>query len=140
MRTKGDIVPVNIIVGLISLLVALILYSIATIGALRAGRFTTRLVVMLWIGVGFDVLATLMMAIQIGGLDLRPGTPLVHTVLALVAMAGMLVGAAVGSWTLSAGREDVARLTSRLLLAPWLLWVAVFVWGMATRGAARMGG
>ena len=132
--------PVNIIVGLFALLAALILYTIGAWSAYRARSFSTRTLVLLWVGVVFDVLATTMMGWQIGGLDLRPGAPLLHTVLALLAMAGMIAGTALATWAVSAKRADVASAVSRWLLAPWALWVAVFVWGMVTRGAARMGG
>lgn len=132
--------PRNIIVGLFAVLFALVLYTVGSWSAFRAKRFSARTLVILWIGVAFDVLATTMMGWQIGGLDLRPGAPLLHTVLALLAMAGMIVGAAVASWATSAKRDDISLAVSRWLLIPWALWVAVFVWGMMTRGAARMGG
>ena len=80
-----------------------------------------------------------MMGMQIGGLDLRAGAPLLHTLLALVALGGMILGAAVGTWSYFTGRTDAAANASRWLLAPWTLWVGVFVWGMLTRGAARLG-
>ncbi len=77
--------PLNIVVGILALLVALTCYSIAVWGAFRkksVGRSQLRASVG-W-GSVFDVLATGMMAIlPIGGLDLRPGAPLLHTVLAL---------------------------------------------------------
>lgn len=132
--------PVNIIVGLISLLGAIVLYTIGTWSAFRAKGFSRRTLTMLWIGVVFDVLATGAMGMQIGGLDVRPGAPLLHTVLALLAMAGMIVGAAIGTWAGAGRRDALAATVSRWLLVPWVLWVGVFVWGMATRGAARLGG
>jgi hypothetical protein len=132
--------PVNIIVGLVALLVALSLYSIGTWSAFRAKGFSARSVAILWVGVVFDLLATVMMGLQVGGLDLRTPESTLHTVLALLAMAGMIAGAGIGTWSVSAKRADIAARASRLLVAPWALWVAVFIWGMATRGAARMGG
>ena len=132
--------PVNIIIGLLSLLVAVVLYTIGTWSAFRAKAFSSRTLVILWVAAAFDVLATVMMGMQIGGLDLRPGAPLVHTVVALVAMAGMIACAAVATWAVSAKRLDIAAAVSRVIVVPWLLWVAVFAWGMMTRGAVRMGG
>ena len=127
--------PVNIVIGLVALLLALVLYSIGTWGAFRAQGLTKRILTTLWAGAVFDVLATVMM-----GLHMRTPESTLHTVLALLAMAGMIAGAAVGTWASSAKRADVAATVSRALLAPWALWIAVFVWGMVTRGAARMGG
>jgi len=131
--------PVNIIIGLISLLVALVLYTTGVVRAFRRKGFSAGTLAELGIGVVFDVTATVMMGMQIGGLDLRPGTPLLHTVLALIAMAGMIVGTLLGAWALFSKREALQRLVSRAIVAPWALWIAVFVWGMVTRGAARMG-
>jgi hypothetical protein len=127
--------PLNIIVGLIALLVALVLYTIASVGAFRAKRITRAHVVMLWAGVLFDVLATLMMAIQIGGF----GRDL-HTVLAVLAWAGMTAGAGFATWATVASDERIGALTARWLLAPWALWVLVFVYGLVERGAKRIGG
>ena len=132
--------PVNIIIGLVALLVALGLYSTGTWSAFHAKDFSARTLAMLWAGAGFDVLATVMMGLQVGGLDLRTPESTLHTVLALLAMAGMIAGAAVGTWAVSAKRSDIVGTVSRVVVAPWALWVAVFIWGMATRGAARISG
>lgn len=131
--------PVNILVGLVALLVALVTYSIAVFGALRAKTLEPVHLTLLWVGFVFDVLATVMMALQIGGLDLRSGGPLLHTVLALAAMFGMLGSAAVGTWAYVAKNKKVSAAVASWVVRPWLVWVVVFVWGMATRGAARIG-
>lgn len=133
--------PVNIMVGILALLVALVCYSVAVWQAFRKQSYARPQVVLVWVGFVFDVLATVMMALSIGGLDLRPGAPLLHTVLALVAMFGMLTVAVIGTYALASGNDDLRGLSlTRWALAPWAIWVAVFVWGMATRGAARVGG
>ena len=111
----------------------MILYTIGTWAAFRAKGFTSRTLTLLWTGVVFDVLATFLMGLSIGGLDLRPGLPLIHTVLALAAMLGMMVGTAVAAWAVSAKRADLAATMSRVLLAPWLLWAGVFVFGMVAQ-------
>jgi hypothetical protein len=122
--------PVNIIVGILSLLVALVLYSIGAWGAFRAKTVRVIHLGFLWAGFVFDVIATAMMAIQAGGL-----VPDLHTLLALV---GMLACALLGVWAHRAGKAQVGATLSRWVLAPWVVWVFVFVWGMASRGAARM--
>lgn len=130
--------PVNILIGLVALLVALVCYSIGVWGAFRAKSFGRKQLAFVWVGFMFDILATVMMGMQVGGLDLRPGAPLLHTVLALVALAGMLAAAVAGTWALRSDKDDVSLRASRLVLLPWALWVGVFVWGMIERGAARM--
>ena len=125
--------PANIIVGLFALLVALILYSVGVWAAFAAKRVKPWHVIVLWLGVAFDVLATAMMAVQIGGL----GRDL-HTVLALLVWAGMVVVAGIGTWALVKTDEPLSQTVARWSTLPWLLWVAVLVWGMVERGAARL--
>jgi hypothetical protein len=76
-----------------------------------------------------------MMALQIGGF----GRDL-HTALALIAWAGMTVGAVAGTWALVRSDQRLGAAAARWILVPWVLWVAVFVYGMVERGARRMGG
>jgi hypothetical protein len=130
--------PINIIVGLVALLVALVLYSMGAWGAFRAKAITRRQTTYLWVGFAFDVLATAMMAIQARGLDLSSPSNTLHTVLAFVAMFGMLAAAIVGSRALTRGDEATRAAVARWVLVPWALWVTVFVWGMIARGSARM--
>jgi len=131
--------PLNIIIGLIALLGALVMYSIASWGVFRSKTVTQRHVTFLWVGFAFDTLATAMMAIAAGGLDLSPLADLLHTVIAFVAMFGMLAAAIVATRTprpMAAGAR--AKLASWILL-PWAFWVLTFIWGMLARGSARVG-
>jgi uncharacterized repeat protein (TIGR03987 family) len=132
-------VPINIIIGLLSLAIALTLYSIAVWGAFRAHTIRRGHVTLLWTGFFFDVLATCMMAIAAGGLDLTPLSDMLHTVIALLAMAGMAVFAFLATRALSAADEATRAGLARWAPAPWVLWVVVFVWGMVARGSQRMG-
>ena len=132
--------PINIVIGLVALLVALVMYSMGSIGAFRAKDVTRRHVTYLWIGFAFDALATAMMAIAAGGLDLSPLPDLLHTVVAFVAMFGMLAAAIVATMELSRPDSAMRASVARWVLAPWALWIIVFVWGMVSRGSARMGG
>lgn len=125
--------PVNIIISLLALLVALVLYTIATWSAFRAKTLSRRVVILVLVGVVFDVIATSGMAIQAHGLvnDL-------HTYLALLAMFGMAAAGAVGAWALAGNRQAVLSTIARWMVLPWALWVFVFVWGMISRGASRL--
>jgi hypothetical protein len=130
--------PVNIIVGLLSLLVAVILYTVGTWSAYRKGGFGRRQVVLLWTAVVFDVLATVMMGLSVGGLDLSAKGWL-HTVVALAVMAVMALCIALGTLAFVRKDDALGRTMSRVIVAPWVLWVAVFVWGMLARGPGRPG-
>lgn len=125
--------PANIVVALLSLLVAIVLYTVGTWMAFRAGAATRTSVTLLLLGVVFDLLATGGMAWQIGGI----GNDL-HTYLALVAMFGMALAGGLGAWGLATRRDALLAGVARWTVLPWALWVFVFVWGMVTRGAARV--
>jgi len=129
-------VPVNIIVGNVALIIALALYSIGVWGAFRAKAFSGKHLAMLWLGVAFDAVATFMMAISAGG-SLQWDTPAnkLHTALALAAFFGM-VGVAAAVSPLKASEKARTMLT-RVAVAPWALWLGVYVWGMLTRMPRR---
>ena len=126
--------PLNILGGLIAVFIALILYSIGSWAAFRAKAFSNRTLGFLWVGAVFDVMATFLMGLSIGGLDLRPGIHIVHTVLALVAMFGMIIVTALAQWATTTKRDALAATLSRVILAPWVLWAGVFVFGMLAQG------
>ena len=125
--------PLNILAGLLCVILALGLYSAGTWTASRRGGFGRNQLILLWTGVVFDVLATVMMGLSIGGLDLSP-TGWLHTTTALLAWALMFVSVLTGTLAYVRRDEALGLRTSRLILGPWALWVAVFVWGMIARG------
>ncbi len=131
--------PVNIIIGLVALLGALVFYSMGTWGAFRSKAISRRHVTYLFIGFAFDVAATAMMAIEAGGLDLAPLSDLLHTIVAFVALFGMLAAAIVGLRAVQGGNEKASAAVARWVLAPWAIWVFVFIWGMVSRGSQRLG-
>jgi len=91
---------------------------------------------MIWLGVAFDAVATFMMAISAGG-SLQWDTPAnkLHTALALAAFFGMVgVASAVSPLKLN---EKARTALTRVAIAPWALWVGVYVWGMITRMPRR---
>lgn len=124
--------PVNIIAGNVALIIALVLYSVGVWGAFRAKAYSGKHLTMIWFGVAFDVIATLMMAISAGG-SLQWDTPAnkLHTALALAAFLGMVgVASAVSPLKLN---EKARTALTRVAIAPWALWAGVYIWGMATR-------
>lgn len=126
--------PATIVVGPVALIVALIIYTMGSVGAFRSKSITRRHVTYLWIGVGFDVLATAMMAIDAGGLAVEPLADLLHTIVAFVALLGMVDIAAGGTWAIGKGNDKMRATIAKWALVPWALWVFVFLWGMVVRG------
>jgi hypothetical protein len=121
--------------GMLFVLVALILYSIGVWGAFRRGVFTRTHLALLGVGLLFDIGATAAMSSTIGWtLDLRPGLPTIHTVLALLAFFGMLVGTVAGYMAFRKKDASAMRPVTRWILAPWVLWAIIFVWGSTRVG------
>ena len=143
--------PVTILAGLVFVLVALVLYSLGSWGAFRKKGATKRTVMYLWIGFVFDVLATLMMAIQPtatvqANIATNPSFYLMaigmgtsslillnnlKTYVALLGMAGMLGGAIFSGLAVKSGDAGKNMRMSRIILAPWAVWVVAFVLGLA---------
>jgi hypothetical protein len=125
--------PVNVIVGLVSLLLAFTLYSVGTWTAFRRKGFGPLQVVTLWMGFTLDVIATISMAWRIGGLDFSTPAGSLHTILALVVMAGMAISAAVGTYAWSKQDTQLGAKMARLIPAPWALWLVMFIWGLSSK-------
>jgi hypothetical protein len=128
--------PASVMIGLGSLLLAFVFYSIGVWTAFRKKGFGTVQVVTLWLGVVFDVAATVSMGSSIGGLDFSADGWL-HTALALVVMLGMVLAASFGTAALVKKDERLGATWSRYNVIAWLLWFTVFVWGLLTKMPAR---
>lgn len=124
--------PVNVMIGILALLIALVLYSMGAVGAFRAKALTQKSLRFLWIGLFFDVLATVMMGISSGGLDLSAEGRM-HTFIALAALFGILAVAVTGALAFKKKDEKTIANLSKWVLGPYALWVFVFIWGMIAR-------
>jgi hypothetical protein len=142
--------PVTILAGLLFVLVALVLYSLGAWGAFRRKGANKRDVTLIWVGFVFDLLATLMMAIQPtsavqANLAANPSFYIVvvgfgatslillnnlKTYIALLAMLGMLGAAIFSGIALRSGDAGKNMRMSRVILAPWALWAVAFVFGL----------
>ncbi len=132
---KGSIVKAATIIGMLFVLVAMVLYSLGVWGAFRRRAFTRTHLILLVVGLAFDIGATAAMSSTIGWtLDMRPGLPLVHTVLALLAFFGMLAGTVAAYVAFRRTDTGAMKTVTRWLLAPWVLWAFMFVWGSTRVG------
>jgi hypothetical protein len=125
--------PVNVLVGLGSLFVALVLYSVGTWTAFRRKGFGGTQVATLWLGFVFDVMATTSMAWRIGRLDFDTPAGALHTTLALLVMAGMAISAAVGTYAWSKQDSRLGAKMARIIPLPWALWLVMFLWGLSSK-------
>jgi hypothetical protein len=141
--------PLNVIAGLLFVLAALVLYSLGVWGAFRRKGASKRDLVLLWIGFACDVLATSMMSVQatakvaaaaagsyIKQIPLGATTLVLQndlkTYLALIAMVLMLAMIASATVGFVRANAKMAKMVSRTIVAPWALWVVVFIMGLAS--------
>lgn len=139
--------PITILAGTLFVVAALVLYTIGAIRSFRKKGASKRDLLLLWLGFGFDVLGTLVMAVQattavsaklatdasaylvaIGFGDttivLENG---LSTYLALLGMLGMLVVIILAARAARAKDDKTALTMSRVIFAPWVIWVVSFV-------------
>lgn len=137
----------TVIAGLLFVTAALVLYSLGAWGAFRKKGASKKDLVFLWAGLAGDLLGTLMMSIQstadvatkaagtyMATLPLGTTTLILEnnlkTYLALAEVVLMLAAIIAAGMALMRKNEKLALLVSRLIFAPWALFVVVFVMGM----------
>ncbi|MDO8964381.1 MAG: hypothetical protein Q7W30_07835 [Coriobacteriia bacterium] len=123
------------IIGMLTATLAVILYSFGVWMAFRKKEYSSKALLLLDAGVIMDITATLAMASTVGW-TLKYDTAIwaVKTTLALLAMLGMIIVTAVGYWAKSTGNAKVMVALTSWALAPWALWVFVYLWGSARIG------
>ncbi|MHB1340818.1 MAG: hypothetical protein ACYC77_11940 [Coriobacteriia bacterium] len=67
-------------------------------------------------------------------------TNIIVGLVAFSAMFGVLAFTLMGMRATKAGNDVLRAAVARWMLAPWVPWLFIFVWGMASRGSFRMGG
>ena len=111
--------------AIVLITLALALYSIATWRNWRLKLLTTGHVILLWIAVISDTLATRMMGAYSEESELS-----LHVVSGYAAVAMMAVLTLVGTWAKNADRGTVLRNFHRYLLPVWVVWVLSYVAGV----------
>jgi hypothetical protein len=139
--------PITILAGTLFVVAALVVYTIGAISSFRKKGASKRDLLLLWLAFGFDVLGTLVMAVQttaavsaklatdasaymvnigLGGTTVVLENGL-STCLALLGMLGMLVVIVLAARAAAAKDEKTALTMSRVIFAPWVIWVVSFV-------------
>jgi uncharacterized repeat protein (TIGR03987 family) len=115
-----------ILISVISITAALVLYTIAVWRIWRLKLLTTATIVMLWLGLTADALATKMMGLSIEGEIVWD----FHTISGYTGLALMGVLAAAGTWAKWSGREAMLTSFHRFAIPIWIIWVASYVTGV----------
>ena len=114
-----------ILVSVISITTALIVYSIAVWSNWRAKILSVAQIVLLWIGLAADALATRMM-----GLSVEETTWDFHTISGYAGLGLMAILAIVGSWAKLTSREDILRSFHKYAVPVWVIWVVSYLTGV----------
>lgn len=114
-----------ILVSVISITLALVLYSIAVWRNWRLKVLTTTHIVLLWFGFAADALATRMM-----GLSVEQTTWDFHTISGYAGLGLMGLLAAGGSWAKWSGREAFLHGFHRYAIPVWVIWFASYATGV----------
>lgn len=115
-----------ILISVVSITTALVLYTIAIWRNWRMGVLTTAHVILLWIGLAADMLATQMMGLSIEGNIVWD----FHTISGYTGLALMAVLAVVGTWARATNRESLLTGFHRYAIPVWIIWVASYVTGV----------
>jgi uncharacterized repeat protein (TIGR03987 family) len=124
--------PVVVMIGVLAIVLALVLYSVGVWSGFRKRGVGRLQVTLLWLGVACDVGGTSAMASSLGYYRLDA-----HGILGTAAMIAMAAVAAVATYALVKADERLGGLVARWATAPWVFWVAMFLWGMASRAPKR---
>jgi hypothetical protein len=122
-------------IGMLAATLAVILYSVGVWMAFRKKEYTGTALLLLDIGVVMDISATLAMSSTIGWtlkVDTLPWA--VKTTLALLAMLGMILVTVTGYRAKGTANSKLMGTLTRWALAPWALWVFVYLWGSVRIG------
>lgn len=112
-------------VPIVLITLALVLYSVATWRNWRLRLLTTTQLVMLWIAVSADALATRMMGSYTETTDWS-----LHVISGYGALALMATLTIIGTWAKRTGRDAVLGNFHRYLVPVWILWIASYAAGV----------
>jgi len=115
-----------ILISVISITTALLLYTIAIWRNWRMKLLTTAQIVLLWLGLAADALATQMMGLSIEGEIVWD----FHTISGYTGLILMAVLAVAGTWSKWKNREAVLTSFHRYAIPIWIIWVASYATGV----------
>ena len=114
-----------IIVSVVSITFALILYTVAIWKNWRGKILTSSQLVLLWLALAADSLATQMMAMSV-----EETTWDLHTISGYSGLALMALLVVAGSWSMWQQREPFLRSFHRLAAPVWVFWFVSYASGV----------
>ena len=114
-----------ILVSVISITSALLLYTVAVWSNWRRKLLTGTTLVLFWLGLTADALATKMM-----GMSVEKTTWDFHTISGYAGLALMAVLAVTGTWAKFTGRQDILKSFHKVSVPVWVIWVISYATGV----------
>jgi uncharacterized repeat protein (TIGR03987 family) len=114
-----------LIPSIVSILAALILYTIGAWSQKITGQLKTWHAVLFWIGFAFDTTGTLLMATIAGRLDFN-----LHGISGIIAILLMFVNALWATLVLAKKQEAALRNFHKFSIFVWAVWLIPFISGM----------
>ena len=115
-----------VLLSVVSITLALVLYSVAIWRSWRLKLLTPTNLVLLWLGVSADAFATRNMGLSIAGGIVWD----YHTIAGFTGLGLMAVLAITGSWATLTNRESVLNRFYRYAIPVWCIWIASYLAGI----------
>lgn len=117
--------PLTLLLAILSITMALILYTIGAWSQKITGQLKTWHAVLFWVGFVFDTTGTLLMALLAGGMELN-----LHGLSGVVAIVLMLVNAVWATIVLANKQEAALRNFHKFSIFVWAIWLIPLISGI----------
>lgn len=125
---------IQLIIAVVTILLAAVLYTIAVFAERRAGTLKGWHLALFWAGLVSDTTSTTLMSNLSGGFEWN-----IHGTLGVLAIVLMLIHALWATFALLQGRPSVLANFHRFSIAVWGLWMASLITGFAIAIPAMLG-
>jgi len=115
-----------ILISVVSITTALILYTVAIWRNWRTRVLTSAQIVLLWLGLICDALATRMM-----GMSVEETTWDLHTISGFAGLGLMAILAVTGTYAKKTDNQAMLRTFHRYAVPIWVIWAISFATGVA---------
>lgn len=117
--------PINIIIAVTAIILALVLYTIGVWGERLTRKLKTWHAVLFWLGFVFDIIGTTLMAQLAGKYNFD-----LHGITGVLAIVLMLCNAAWATIILIKHDEKANQSFHKFSIFVWLIWLVPFITGM----------
>ncbi len=124
----------QLIIAVVTILLAAVLYTIAVFSERRSGVLKPWHLALFWAGLVFDTISTTLMSGLSGGFDWN-----IHGILGVLAIVLMLVHALWATFALIQAKPSVLQNFHKFSVTVWALWMASLITGFGLAVPKMMG-